>query len=695
MPGPMSTRRPARLAAPCGVYALLLISVSPFAIAQTVAPAEETIELDPVTVEAAAETDGPATVVVSPDDPSLPPAADGGELLRSLPGVTAGRMGGHGFEPVIRGQSQNQLNVIDAGAQVFGGCPNRMDPPTAVAGFERADFIIVERGYHTVTNGPGGSGGAVILERTAPDFAPGDWWTLSGSTGFVSNSETRNANLRGAVSLGDGAYLKGFGGWKDAENYEDGDGDEVRSSYTQFGGGGEIGVARESFELAFGLDYDKTEDALFPGAGMDSPLDEVFTYRLRGRFDLDAGPLREIETRLYLSQVDHVMDNFSLRDIGAMAARVPSESDTIGGKIEGRFDFAGALTAIGVDLQANNRDAILYSGMAGAQALVEDETEAFERFFMWPDVTIAQYGFYAETEATVAPRLSLRIGGRYDYVRASAGRADDTPGGSALTPNDIYRAQYGVDFSDDREEHNLGGLARFDYALTPETTLFLGFSRAVRTADATERAMARSNWVGNPEIDPEKHHQVDIGVQTDRESWSAGAAVYVDKVDDFILRDAFSVAGVTTYRNIDATLAGLELNGAWRRGGFELSGDAVYTYGENETDDMALAQIPPFSGQVTGAYGEDAWRLGARVNWALKQGRVDLSRDVQATPGYATLDLFGSYEITENVALSAGVTNLLDHSYANHLNRSNISDPVEVQVNEPGRSGYLRLNVSF
>ena len=676
-----------------GACGLLWASASSIALAQSAVTADETTGLETITIEAEAISPDPAATLFTPADPTLAPGADGGERLRSVPGVTAGRMGGHGLEPVIRGQSQNQLNIIDAGAQVFGGCPNRMDPPTAAVGLDRADRVIVERGYHTVTNGPGGSGGAVILERGAPVFEQGEWWTLSGSTGFTSNSETGEADLQGALSLGDGVYLKGFGGWREADDYEDGGGDEVRSSYRQFGGGGEIGLSRERFEFALGADYDKTEDALFPGAGMDSPLDEIFTYRLRGEFDVDAGALREIKTTAYLSQVDHVMDNYSLRPAGAMFAQVPSESDTVGGKIEGLFDFSGAETAIGIDLQSNNRDATLYSGMALGP--VASESSAAARFFMWPDVTIAQYGLYAETRAEATEDLSVKIGGRYDYVRAEAGKADRTPGGSGSTPNDFYRARYGVDFSDVKEEHNLGALLRLDYALTPDATLFLGLSRSARTADATERAMARSNWVGNPEIDPEKHHQADLGLRLERPSWSVGAAAYVDRVDDFILRDAFTVAGVTTYRNIDATLAGLELEGVWRSGGFELSGDAAYTFGENETDHMALAQIPPFSGKAALSYGAVDWRLGGRLNWALKQGRVDLSRDVQETPGYATVDLFGFYELTDSARLSAGVTNLLDEEYAYHLNRSNISDPSEVQVNEPGRSAYLRLDLEF
>ena len=48
--------------------------------------------------------------------------------------------------------------------------------------------------------------------------------------------------------------------------------------------------------------------------------------------------------------------------------------------------------------------------------------------------------------------------------------------------------------------------------------LYAGLSRTVRTADATERFIASNastpndRWVGNPLIDPEKHHQLELGL---------------------------------------------------------------------------------------------------------------------------------------------------------------------------------------
>ena len=152
---------------------------------------------------------------------------------------------------------------------------------------------------------------------------------------------------------------------------------------------------------------------------------------------------------------------------------------------------------------------------------------------------------------------------------------------------------------------------------------------------------------------------------------------------------------MTTYRNVSAELAGIELAAGWAQNGWEVWGDATYTYGENTTDNRAIAQIPPLHGQVSVAYGRDGWQAGARVNWAAEQDRIDPARDPGTTSGYATLDLFGSYDLTGNATILAGMNNVTDETYANHLSRANLFDPTVTQVNEPGRTFYVALDAKF
>ena len=63
------------------------------------------------------------------------------------------------------------------------------------------------------------------------------------------------------------------------------------------------------------------------------------------------------------------------------------------------------------------------------------------------------------------------------------------------------------------------------------------------------------------------------------------------------------------------------------------------------------------------------------------------------------LALNGGYRWSESLQLTAGVDNLLDRTYAEHLNLGGNAafgypaDPV--RINEPGRTFWSKLNVNF
>ncbi|MGD8796006.1 MAG: TonB-dependent receptor plug domain-containing protein, partial [Thiohalophilus sp.] len=129
-------------------------------------------ELPQIAVEAEAEQQ--ANKTTQPAEASqIGVPGDGGEWLSRTPGVAGVKMGSHGIDPVIRGQKQNQLNVLLDGAYVFGGCPNRMDPPSAYASTATYDQLTVIKGVESLLYGSGGSGGTVLFERQDPKFEPG------------------------------------------------------------------------------------------------------------------------------------------------------------------------------------------------------------------------------------------------------------------------------------------------------------------------------------------------------------------------------------------------------------------------------------------------------------------------------------------------------------------------------------------
>jgi len=652
----------------------------------------------------------PNRVLLTPAEDHMFPATDAADYLRSVPGITIGRMGGHGIEPYIRGQSQGRLNIIDDGAFIHGGCPNRMDPPTSYMTVDSIDTLIVDKGYASVSNGPGGSGGTVRAKKSTPVFEDGKPYSGSVSAGLISNAYTRETSGNFAAG-GKWGYFRGQAGYADAGNYKDGAGSSVRSAYSSHGGRAEVGLTPSANDtIRFGVQVDRIEDALFAGAGMDSPLSETFVLRTSYAHEFDPGQtFTRFDISAYGGMVDHVMDNYTLRQRSGNVMKVNSDSDTAGGKLSLDGKVGNTAFTMGGDLQVNNRDAVRFMG---PKDVVNNNARI--QAYSWPDITLSQVGLFGEVTQPLSETQQLRAGLRYDRVDVSADKADRVALMPAQSANDLYRQYYGV-AADDRDENNFGGLLRYEMSLGKNYKMFAGLSRSVRTADATERGLAQNNntaslrWVGRPDIAPEKHHQADIGGSADFDNWSLGGSVYYDRVNDFILRDlARGQDGVllsdsaTIYRNVDATLAGIELSGSYRFSKqWSMAAQTAFTYGENEEDNRPLAQIPPLEFTTSVEYAAPEWMAGMRMRSAFRQTRADIDANANSgqdsgdTGGYAVFDLYGEILRFEPMTISVGMTNMFDTVYANHVSRSNSFDPEVVQVNEPGRAFFLRASATF
>jgi iron complex outermembrane receptor protein len=97
----------------------------------------------------------------------------------------------------------------------------------------------------------------------------------------------------------------------------------------------------------------------------------------------------------------------------------------------------------------------------------------------------------------------------------------------------------------------------------------------------------------------------------------------------------------------------------------------------------------------------DTWSVGGNLKINAKQTRADIEngsgQDVQETPDWSVVDLYGAYEISKNFKLSFGIDNLLDETYAYHVNRANVDpfNPEALQVNEPGRLVWMKGDIRF
>jgi len=596
------------------------------------------------------------------------PAMDGADLLRSVNGISLGRFGGRGLEPTIRGQNQSRINVLIDGSYIHGGCPNRMDPPTSFASVNSYERITILKGVQTLRYGGGGSGGTLLFEREFEPESKG----FSGNFRIGASDNNLKHDAAAAFSLGgESTWLHLDVEDREAGNYEDGDGNEVRSAWDEESYNFAAGIRfREQDRLEAGYEHSETVDAFYPGAGMDAPWDEAEHKRLSYK-GYDIGFIDKLTVETYSADVDHIMDNFTNRPLTApMAMSVNSISETDGSRIVAEFD-TGYKTSwtIGIDYQANDRDATRFMGP-------NPEKVGMVNSYLWPDTSLEQLGIFAEASYELGETLLLKGGLRYDDVSADAKKVDlDPPPPPLFSANQLYESYYGVRHTDEVSENNWGGLLRLETTLHESWTLFAGLSRTMRTADVTERFLAGNSpmpmmrWIGNPAIDPELHRQFDIGFVWGNDAHRVDTVLFYDDAKDYILRDrAHGQEGIlkndnaTIYRNIDAEIYGIEAEWGWSITQRLVANTSMaWVRSKNETDGRDIAQTPPLEGRVSLDYEADKWSAGGVLRWADNQTKVDTDPktgsglDAAESPGWAVLDVHFSAGLGAFGAVRLGV----------------------------------------
>lgn len=618
------------------------------------------------------------------------PTSDAAQALLKINGIGGSRMGGRGMDPVIRGLSQTQLNILLDGAYLHGGCPNRMDPPTTYVALDTYDHLQVIKGNRSVIYGGGGSGGTLLFERQRPVFEEGKYYRGRLGAGYTDNGDTGQLDLDLATGNESG-YLRLLAERIDAGNYRDGSGNRIRSSYDDHTQGLLAGLRLGgSTWLDASYEQKRESDVLFPGAGMDSPYSNADTWRLKLEHFTDLSLAERVRMEIYRTEVNHLMDNYSLRDVAnpMMLMKAPTSSDTTGARLLIDSHLSGVDLTWGLDWQRNEK-----TGERLQLTAMGDQV----RGILWPAVDLQQTGLFIQAKRYVNATNRLDAGLRYDRVTASAGRAGESFSamGNSYTPELLYGQAAGK-----QRENNFAGFVGWTHYLDDQYRVETHMSRSVRTADATERFIAAPNWIGTPDLEPEKHYQLEVllGREADALSWSLSA--FYNHVDDYILRE--TRAGASRYRNIDAQLYGAEMELAWQiNNNWQLTQGVAYTRGKNRDDQQNLSQISPLTGSLGLDYRRDRFEGGLWLQAAARQNHVCLQdsacggQDVEKTPSYQRVDLHTAYHFTPSITLSAGVNNLLDSTYALHQSRASAADPRMVQVNEPGRALWIKGRFEF
>ncbi|NLD14637.1 MAG: TonB-dependent copper receptor [Gammaproteobacteria bacterium] len=659
----------------------------------------------PTAVVTGVAQSAPGTVVTDPKLPRQPvPASDGADYLKTIPGFSALRSGGVNSDPVFRGMFGSRLKLLTNGGEMLGACPSRMDSPSSYIAPETYDKLTVIKGPQSVQWGPGNSAATVLFERGPEQFE--DFDTRIDANVLVGSNRRFDRNLDAALGNKQG-YLRLSGNQTKAHDYNDGDGKRVPSRWNKWNSDVALGWTpgeNTLLELTAGAGDGESR---YAGRGMDGTRFKRESLGLRFKQENLTDTWQALEAQVYYNYADHVMDNYKLRDPDANAAmammRNPFVSQvdrrTLGARVKGSWQWGDIGLVAGVDAQRNEHRA-----RKGAAATYKNQN-------LKKDAEFGQWGLFAETTWQMAERDRLVSGLRVDRHRARDKRSQlCNMMGMGCFNNPSYNNTTSKTLPSGfiRHEHDLASLP---------ATSYVGLGHSQRFPDYWEMFTGANHMRnGGPSAfystSPEKTTQLDFGIQYAQgpvELWASG---YVGYIRDYILfsyMPGMNPLHTMTYiDNVNARIMGAELGGSHRFApGWKADASLAYAWGKNSSDGKPLPQMPPLEARLGLSYEQGNWSTGGLWRVVAAQNRVDdrdrgrgnvAGKDFGKSSGFGVFSANAAYRFNANWKVSAGIDNLFDKTYSEHLNLAGSGGfgyPADTRINETGRIWWTRLDMSF
>ena len=626
---------------------------------------------------------------------------DIGAVLRTLPGLDAIRRGGLGLDPVVRGMRDTQVGSYVDGMRTLPGGPGGMDTPLSHVDPSAVREMEVVKGPYALTWGSGNTNAIRIETSPLPARGAGavSGRLLLGHDTNLGATET-GLEVRGA---GDRIGYSVSGAWRESGDYESGGGSPTPAGFTSSELRGRVGLfAAPGSTVTISGWRQSQRNIDYPGRPLDADFFDTYNASLKWELAPAAGRLRNLDAMVYFYSVDHAMNNDQKPTSLANPNRMPpfamdivttSNVGMVGGRIAGEFAPGGDWI---VEIGGDGYTALHEAGSTNRN---RDTGVVMMERLIWGDARVSNLGAFTRFSHPIG-RVSATGTLRLDRVEADADSAstfflENASAGLAVT------------------ETNPSGALTLTLPVTAYWSISAGAGSVVRTADANERysdrapskrAQIGAEFMGDPGIRPERSTQFDLWLEASYPRWAGSLNLFAQRIDDNITiqdtdlprQSPMSAPTVYRYVNGDARYQGVEASArvavtdAW-----SLSTSTAWLRGEDVTLNEPVLGASPWRGDLAVRWepATDGRFMEVSGRAVAGQDRVSTTRGELTTPGYGILDLQGGLPLPGGVFLRAGVNNVLDREYVNHLNARNPFTGLPVA--EPGRVLFARMSVHF
>lgn len=471
-----------------------------------------------------------------------------GEALDGEPGIGQSGFTNGASRPIIRGQADNRVRVLNDGTEVFDVSNLSPDHEPSVEPLVSQSIEVV-RGPATIMYGSSAIGGVVnVIDTRIPAAVPDHGY----SGEFIGRMGSADFERAGAVSL-DVALSKHFVFHFDGTRFFTDDlmvpGDALSSRIRaglapqqiargdQFGGDPVHYVPNTYVQTRdFGVGVSYIWNKGYVGASFGQYLS---VYGVPDDPEVDDPTVRPVGTRLDITKrrwdihasVVDPLPYFQTVDFKINA------TDYKHREIDGASDIGSTFLTSGFDsrLELVHKPLGLFEGSIGVQVLLRDLAVGGDDAFLQPTRTVQPAGFVFEEVKLLGgktddwdPTVRLQFGGRVEYTRVSI-RSDDPlltslqPGDSKV--NDFLPLSASV------------GLV-YEFLKNTNAALTLSYSERAPTAEELyARGVHDATFqylIGDPHLGMEKQFGVDFSIRRRAGIVTGSLSGFYNRFDDFI-----------------------------------------------------------------------------------------------------------------------------------------------------------------
>jgi iron complex outermembrane receptor protein len=645
------------------------------------------------------------TLDVAPDSASLLERAVGADV------VTNGPLTGMAQ---YRGMSRMRVSSRINGQVISPGGPNWMDAPLSYAPAAHLETLEVHRGIAPVHAGAETIGGVIDATSWHGRFADAGTdlqGRVRAGSHSVNSASLVSASLVGATT-----------GQRVQLAFIDERGDDAR-----FPGGSVLPTEyeRRRYDVGYGfrfgdhtvqLDYGRNEtgDAGTPALPMDIQWIDSDLLGLTHRYD---GEALQVETRVYYSSIDHGMTNYHLRTAPmspSMYRRNVTDVENLGFGVTAalgrwRFGVDGHDEVHGSDIDNPNAAAFFVRNFEDAQRTL--------------------LSAFLERDVELRRNWTAELGVRASRIETDAGTVDGTPAVLGMAPAVALRDRFnGADRS--RTDHTVDWVGRVRWSPSSDLSWTAAVARKSRAPAYQERYLwlplqataglaDGRTYTGNLDLEPEVAHEFEVGFDYDDGRLHAAPRLFLRDVTDYIqgtpstnaaavqfvrmmnMMNGTANADPLEFSNVDARFSGFDMDWRYRFDArWSAEGVVNYVRGERRDVDDDLYRVPPLNAHVAVRYDRDRWGVRVETSFHDDQDRVSSVNAEPVTYGYVLGNLRAWWQVSERLRVSAGVDNVADVRYADHLAglnrvRGNPGLPTGARLPGYGRNAFARLDLEL